>query len=227
MEFSCREIADMIDHSLLKPELTDNDVREGCRLAKHYGVAAVCCNPAHVPLVREELAGSGVKTDAVVGFPHGYAATRTKVYEAEQAIADGAEELDLVINIGKLRSGETEYVKNDIAAVVETAHDEGVIVKVILENCYLTDGQKKQGCRLAEEAGADFVKTSTGFGTGGATTEDLQLMLETVSDSVKVKAAGGIRSLDRAIEIGRMGVVRFGATRTESIMEECRKRSSP
>jgi deoxyribose-phosphate aldolase len=224
MDYTCAEIAQMIDHSLLKPELTDDEVREGCRLAKRYEVAAVCCNPTHVTLVREELAGSGVKTDAVVGFPFGYSRTEVKVFEAQKAVEDGAEELDMVINIGKLRSGETEYVKSDIAAVAEAAHDGGAILKVILENCYLTDEQKKQGCRLAEEAGADYVKTSTGFGSGGATYPDLRLMRDAVSSRVKVKAAGGIRSLDSALDVKELGVVRFGATRTQTILEECKER---
>jgi deoxyribose-phosphate aldolase len=226
MKYNCREIAGMIDHSLLKPELTDGEVAEGCELAKRHGVAAVCCNPTHVEMVSRLLSGSGVKVDAVVGFPMGYGKTETKVFETRQAVADGADEIDMVLNIGKLRSGEHDYVREDIAAVVEAAHAGGAIVKVILENCYLDDEQKRIGCRLCEEAGADFVKTSTGFGTGGATTEDLKLMIDSVSPEVKVKAAGGIRSLEKAVEVKELGVVRFGATRTEEILEECRTRES-
>jgi len=161
---------------------------------------------------------------AVVGFPHGSHKTETKVFEAEQAIKDGAEELDMVIHIGKLRSRDFDYVREDIKAVCDVAHRHGVIVKVILENCYLDDELKKIGCKLAEEAGADFVKTSTGFGPGGATIEDLKLMRESVSPKVQVKAAGGVRTLDAALKVREVGATRFGATRTEEIMEECYRR---
>ncbi|MBA7703126.1 Deoxyribose-phosphate aldolase [subsurface metagenome] len=168
----------------------------------------------------------------MVGFPHGYNKTETKVFEAEQAIKDGAVELDMVINIGKLKSRDFEYVKNDIRAVVEVAHRNDVIVKVILENHYLTSELKEIGCKLAEQAGADFVKTSTGFavrrtpyGETGATLEDLQLMRKSVSGKVQVKAAGGISSLDMALKVREVGATRFGATRTEAIMEQCRQRT--
>ena len=214
----------MIDHSLLRPELTEDDIRKGCDLAKKYKVATVCCSPSALALVKQLLEGSDVKATTVVGFPHGYNKTETKVFEAEQAIKDGAVELDMVINIGRLLGRDFDYVKNDIKAVVDAAHRQDVLVKVILENCYLTDELKQIACRLAEEAGADFVKTSTGFGTGGATLEDLQLMRKTVSEKVQVKAAGGVRDLDMAVKVREAGCARFGATRTESIMEECYKR---
>ena len=226
MEYTCEEIAKMIDHSLLKPELTEDDIKEGCEIAKKYNVAAVCCVPTDVTMVKEYLKGTNIQIDAVVGFPHGYNKTETKVFEAEQAIKDGATELDMVIHIGKLRSRNFEYVKNDIKAVTDLAHKHGVTVKVILENCYLTDELKKIGCKLAEEAGADFVKTSTGFAKGGATIEDLKLMLKSVSPKVKVKAAGGVRDFDKALEVKELGVARFGATQTVKIMEECYKRRS-
>ena len=224
VEYSCRDIAKMIDHSLLRPELTDEDIIEGCAIARKYNVASVCCRPSDVVLAKKLLAGSEVKVGAVVGFPHGSHRTETKVFEAEQAIRDGAEELDMVIHIGKLRSGDFEYVKRDIQAVVEVAHRHGVIVKVILENCYLTDEEKRIGCKLAEEAGADFVKTSTGFGPGGATIEDLLLMRQSVSEKVQVKAAGGVRDLDAALRVRETGATRFGATKTAEIMEECYRR---
>jgi deoxyribose-phosphate aldolase len=224
MEYSCDDIAKMIDHSLLRPELTVEDIREGCRIACKYKVATVCCAPCDVLAVKELLVGSGVKTTTVVGFPHGYNATATKVFEAEQAIKDGAVELDMVLNIGRLISGDYEYVKEDIRAVVEAAHRRGVPVKVIFENYYLTDEQKKVACRLCEEAGADFVKTSTGFAAGGATLEDLQLMRDNVSEKVQVKAAGGVRDLAMALKVRKIGCTRFGATRTETIMEECYKK---
>jgi deoxyribose-phosphate aldolase len=225
MDYTCHDIAQMIDHSLLRPELTEEDVREGCEIAKKYKAATVCCRPSEVVLVKKLLQDSGVKTTTVVGFPHGYNKTETKVFEAKQAIEDGAVELDMVINIGRLIDGDYEYVKKDIQAVVEAVHSHNVAVKVILENFYLTDEQKKAACRLAEEAGADFVKTSTGFAGGGATIEDLQLMRAEVSEKVQVKAAGGVRDLEMALKVREIGCTRFGATRTETIMEECYKRN--
>jgi deoxyribose-phosphate aldolase len=225
MDYTCDDIAKMIDHSLLRPELTAEEIRKGCKIARKYKVATVCCAPCDVLAVKELLVGSGVKTTTVVGFPHGYNATTTKVYEAEQAIKDGAVELDMVLSIGRLLSGDYEYVKEDIKAVVKVAHSHNVPVKVIFENYYLTDEQKKTACRLCEEAGADFVKTSTGFAGGGATLEDLQLMRDNVSDKVQVKAAGGVRDLDMALKVRKIGCTRFGATRTETIMEECFRQS--
>lgn len=224
MEWTCEDIAGMIDHSLLKPELTEEEILRGCQVAKKYKVASVCCSPAALPLVVRELAGSGVRPTTVIGFPHGYNRTETKVFEAQQAIRDGAVELDMVLNIGKLRSGDLDSVRQDIRAVVEIAHKNKVRVKVILENFYLTDQQKRIACRLCEEAGADWVKTSTGFAGGGATPEDLKLMRSAVSDKVQVKAAGGVRDLDTALKVREIGCTRFGATATEAIMEECFKR---
>lgn len=221
MEYSCSDIARMIDHSLLRPELTEQDVRKGCEVARKYHVASVCCAPADVAMVKKLLHGSDVKTTTVIGFPHGYNKTQTKVFEAEQAIQDGAVELDMVLNIGRLLSGDHDYVKSDIQAVVEVAHRSGALVKVILENYYLTDEQKKMACRLCEEAGADFVKTSTGFAGGGATLEDLRLMRQNVSEKVQVKAAGGVRDLEMALKVREVGCTRFGATQTEAIMEHC------
>lgn len=226
MEYTCEEIAKMIDHSLLRPELTEQEIIEGCEIAKKYNVASVCCRPSDVALAKKILAGSEVKVGAVVGFPHGSHRTETKVFEAELALKDGAEELDMVIHIGKLRSRDFDYVKKDIQAVVEVAHRHGAIVKVILENCYLTDELKQIGCRLAEEAGADFVKTSTGFAPGGATIEDLILMRQSVSPKVQVKAAGGVRDLDAALRVREVGATRFGATKTVEILEECKKRKA-
>ncbi|MHC4532775.1 MAG: deoxyribose-phosphate aldolase [Planctomycetota bacterium] len=225
MDYTCDDIAQMIDHSLLRPELTEEDVRKGCEIAKKYKVATVCCRPSEVVLVKELLQDSDVKTTTVVGFPHGYNKTETKVFEAKQAIEDGAVELDMVINIGRLLDGDYDYVRKDIQAVVEVARGNNVAVKVIFENFYLTDEQKKDACRLSEEAGVDFVKTSSGFAGGGATIEDLQLMRTEVSENVQVKAAGGVRDLDMALKVREIGCTRFGATRTETIMEECYKRS--
>jgi deoxyribose-phosphate aldolase len=224
MGWTVTDIARMIDHSLLRPELTRADVIRGCAVARRHGTASVCCTPADVALCKQELAGSDVKVAAVVGFPHGYSTTAAKVFEAERAIADGAQELDMVLHIGRLIEGDAEYVRADVRAVVEAAHRAGALVKVILENCYLTDAQKVLGCRLCEEAGADWVKTSTGFGKGGATWEDLALMRRTVSARVQVKAAGGVRDLDAALKVRELGCTRFGATATEAILEEARRR---
>jgi len=170
------------------------------------------------------LKGTDIKPTTVIGFPQGYTKTETKVFEAEEAIKDGAVELDMVLNIGKLKSGDYDYVKNDIKAVVDTAHKNKVLVKVILENFYLTDEQKKIACKLCEEAGADWVKTSTGFAGGGATIEDLKLMRKAVSKKVQVKAAGGVRDLDMALKVREVGCTRFGATATAVILDECFKR---
>ncbi len=224
MEYSAADIAKMIDHSLLRPELTTEEIVAGCAVARRYAVAAVCCASSDVALCRDALAGSEVVIAAVVGFPHGYVPTEVKVAEAVRAMADGARELDMVLHIGRLRSGDLGYVKADIKAVVDAAHSRGARVKVILENCYLTDEQKRTGCRLCEEAGADFVKTSTGFARGGATIEDLLLMRAAVSPSVQIKAAGGVRDLDAALKVREAGAARFGATQTEAIMEEAYRR---
>jgi deoxyribose-phosphate aldolase len=217
------QLAKTIDHSLLRPELTDQDVIEGCALAARYHVASVCVKPYHVPLAVERLKGSDVAVGTVVGFPHGAHTTQTKVFEAQKALKDGAVELDMVINIGALRSGKTDYVREDIRAVVEAARGRA-LVKVILENAYLTDEQKVQGCKLVEQAGADFVKTSTGFAPSGATIEDLKLMRASVGPQVQVKAAGGVRSLDAILAVIDVGVTRVGATATASILDEFRKR---
>ena len=223
MDYTCEDIASMSAHSLLRPELTEKAIREGCEVAKNYKVASVCCRPSELALVAELLKGSDVKPSTVIGFPHGCNKTETKVFEAEQAIADGALELDMVLNIGKLLDGDHDYVKKDIKAVVDVAHSHDAAVKVIFENFYLSDDQKKVACRLAEEAGVDFVKTSTGFAGGGATLEDLQLMRDNVSEKVQVKAAGGVRDLEMAVKVRQVGCTRFGATRTEDIMEQCYK----
>lgn len=215
-----REIAKMIDHSLLKPELTTQQVIEGCRLAREYDVASVCVKPCDVKLAQGELAGSDVLVTTVIGFPHGAHTTETKVFEAKQAMEDGAVELDMVLNIGRLLSRDFDYVEGDIRAVVELAHAQGVKVKVILENCYLTDELKEIACKICEKVGADFVKTSTGYGTSGATIEDLELMRRVCSPNVEIKAAGGVRTLDAALAVRRAGATRFGATATKKILDE-------
>jgi deoxyribose-phosphate aldolase len=223
---SYRDVAKTIDHSLLRPELDDAFVEEGCRLAARYDVASVCVRPADVRRAKAILEGTDVAVGTVVGFPHGSHTTETKVFEARRALEDGATELDMVINIGALRSGRDEDVRRDIEAVVEVGHAAGALVKVILENAYLTDEEKERGSRLVEAAGADFVKTSTGFAPSGATHEDLALMRRTVSDRVQVKAAGGVRTLDALIAVMDLGVTRVGATATATILDDFRARKS-
>ena len=218
------KVAKTIDHSLLRPELTVDEVLAGCALAAAYDVASVCCRPLDVGRCRDALAGSGVLVGTVVGFPHGASASAVKAAEAERAIDDGAVELDMVLPIGWLRSGEDAYVHDDIAAVVAVARPRGAVVKVILENAYLTDEQKVRGCRLSEKAGADYVKTSTGYAPSGATMDDLRLMRASVSDRVRIKAAGGIRTLDLLIEGLNAGMDRCGATATAAIIDDLRRR---
>jgi deoxyribose-phosphate aldolase len=220
------DVAKTIDHSLLRPELDDQFITDGCELAARYQVASVCCRPADVKRAAKLLAGSGVAVGTVIGFPHGGSTTEAKVFEAEQALRDGATELDMVINIGALRSGRDEYVKDEIAAIVAIGHAGGAIVKVIMENAYLDDDQKVRGCRLAEGAGADFVKTSTGFAPTGATHEDLALMRRTVSPHIGVKAAGGVRTLDALLAVMELGVTRIGATATSTILDDFRSRKA-
>jgi deoxyribose-phosphate aldolase len=221
-----RQIAKTIDHSLLRPELDDAFVEAGCRLAAEYDVASVCVRPVDVRRAKAILDGTDVMVGTVIGFPHGSSTTATKVYEAQRALDDGATELDMVIDIGALKSGRDEDVRRDIAAVVAVGHAGGAIVKVILENAYLTDDEKVRGSRLTEAAGADFVKTSTGFAPSGATHEDLALMRRTVSPHVQVKAAGGVRTLDALIDVMNLGVTRVGATATKVIIDDFRARKS-
>jgi deoxyribose-phosphate aldolase len=221
-----RQIAKTIDHSLLRPELDDAFIEAGCRLAAEYDVASVCVRPVDVARATAYLAGTDVKVGTVIGFPHGSSTTATKLHEAQGALVDGAVELDMVIDIGALKSGRDNDVMADIAALVSLAHARGAIVKVILENAYLTDDEKVRGSRLTEAAGADFVKTSTGFAPGGATHEDLALMRRTVSPHVQIKAAGGVRTLDALIDVMNLGVTRVGATATKVIIDDFRARKA-
>lgn len=218
------ELAKVIDHSLLKPELTESDVQAGCELAKQYHVASVCVKPSDVSLAAKLLAGSDVAVGTVISFPHGNSTTAIKVAEARQAVADGAIELDMVINIGALRSGKADYVRSEIRQIVEVAHAAKAIVKVIFENAYLTDEQKILACKLSEEAGADFVKTSTGFAPTGATIADVKLMRANVGPQVQVKAAHGVRTLDALLEMIDAGVTRSGATATAAMLDEFKRR---
>ena len=214
------ELAKVIDHSLLRPDLTEQEVIDGCSLAMRFHTATVCVKPCHVPLAANELRGSDVKVSTVIGFPHGSNVTAIKVAEATVAMDDGAVELDMVLNIGQLRSGKHDYVVDDIQAVCDVAHARGARVKVILENAYLTNEQKVAACTLSERAGADWVKTSTGYAPSGATLSDIRLMRTHVSEKVQVKAAGGIRTLDALLSVIDAGCTRCGATATAAILEE-------
>ena len=242
MKYTYEELAGMIDHSLLHPTLTDRELEEGCRLALRYGVASVCIKPYFVKRAAELLRGTPVRVGAVIGFPHGNSATESKRYETQLACQAGAVEIDMVINIGKALSGDWAYVEQDIKAVCDEAHRHGAKVKVIFENDYLTqggaglssDGFKRKLGELSERAGADWIKTSTGYGFvkgadgkysyQGATEGDLRLMRQSVSDRVQVKAAGGVRDLDGLIRVRELGASRCGASATAAILDECRAR---
>lgn len=217
------QLAKVIDHSLLRPELTEADVVAGCELAARYHTATVCVKPCHVRLARECLKDSDVRVSTVIGFPHGSNLTAVKVAEAQQAMDEGAVELDMVMNIGELRSGKNDYVRDDIKAVCKAAHARDVKVKVILENAYLMDEEKVIACKLSEEAGADWVKTSTGFAPSGASLEDLRLMRKTVSEKVQVKAAGGVRTLQALLDVIDTGATRCGATATATILDDFKR----
>ena len=217
-KYSLKQIAKTIDHSLLKPEMTRDEVKVGCEIAKKYDVASVCCKPADVKFCADLLKGTDVETGTVVGFPHGSSTTETKVFETKQAIADGATEIDVVLNIGLLKSGLHKEVQDDITAVVNAAS--GKAVKVILENAYLTESEKVTACKLTEAAGADYVKTSTGYAPTGATIADIKLMRSSVSPKMKIKSAGGVRTLDVLMEYLDAGISRSGATTTSIMLDE-------
>lgn len=224
MDFTYEDVAKMIDHSLLNPTLTWADLERGCHIAREYRVASVCIMPFALKHCAEILAGSGVKAGTTIGFPHGGHTTETKLAEAMAAIDDGGEELDMVINISKALSGDWPYVRHDIHHVTHAIHARGAKVKVIFENCYLSDKQKVELCKICGEVGVDWVKTSTGYGSGGATDADLILMRKYSPARVQIKAAGGVRTLDRLLEVRALGVTRCGATQTVAILEEAKKR---
>jgi len=224
MDYTYEDIAKMIDHSLLNPMLTDRELEKGCQLAVGYNVASVCVMPYFLKRCAEILKGSTVKASTTIGFPHGGHTTAVKVAEARQALEDGGEELDMVVNISKVLSEDWAYVRADIKAVVDVAHARGQKVKVIFENCYLKDEHKTRLCEICAEVGADWVKTSTGYGTGGATDEDLKLMRRHSPANMQVKAAGGVRDLDRLLTVRALGVTRVGASRTVDILYECKRR---
>jgi deoxyribose-phosphate aldolase len=218
-QWTKKTVAATIDHAALKPNMTDQDIRDACELGKRYQVASVCVRPSDVALATQQLAGSGVVPSAVIGFPHGAHRAEVKALEAKLAIEDGAQELDMVMNVGKFLSGDFEWVKNDIAAVVAEAKQAGdVLVKVILETCYLTPAQVATACEIARDAGADYVKTSTGFGDGSATPETIEVMISTVGDSLGVKASGGVHSYEIACGYLNQGCKRLGAASGTSVI---------
>jgi deoxyribose-phosphate aldolase len=221
------QIAPLIDHTLLKPEATPPQVAQLCAEARQYGFAAVCVNPVYVPLCVEYLQGSSVKVGAAIGFPLGATTSEVKARETEQAVSDGAHEVDMVIHVGALKSGNLQHVREDIAAVVKAGHAGKAVVKVILETCLLTNAEKITACQLAQEAGADFVKTSTGFSTGGATVEDIALMRRTVGPNMGVKASGGVRTLGDLLKMVEAGATRIGTSAGVKIMLEAQDAHRP
>jgi len=218
------DIAKMIDHSLLNPTLTTPELEDGCTLAIRYNVASVCILPYALARCVELLAGTTVNASTTIGFPHGGHTTAVKLAEIRQALQDGGQELDAVINIGKARSGDWTYVQEELTALTQAVHAGGAKIKVIFENAYLDDSTKIRLCEMCGEIGVDWVKTSTGYAPSGATHADLELMRKHSPPTVQVKAAGGIRDLDALLAVRALGVSRVGATRTESMLEDCRKR---
>jgi deoxyribose-phosphate aldolase len=222
--YTYEAIAKMIDHSLLNPTLTTREFEEGCALAIRYNVASVCILPYYLARCAEVLAGTTVNASTTIGFPHGGHTTAIKLAEVRQALKDGGQELDAVINISKARSGDWQYVQDELAALTEAVHEGGAKIKIIFENAYLDDAAKIRLCEICGEVGVDWVKTSTGYAPSGATLADLELMRKHSPARVQVKAAGGIRDLDSLLAVRAIGVSRAGATRTETMLEDCRKR---
>lgn len=222
--YSYEAIAGMIDHSLLHPALTVEEMEAGCRLALRYQVASVCILPYYAARCAEVLAGSPVRTSTTIGFPHGGHRTEIKLAEAEQALKDGATELDAVINISKARSADWRYVREEIRLLTEFVHSHGARIKIIFENAYHDDATKIRLCEICGEIGVDWVKTSTGYAPTGATLEDLKLMRKHSPAHIQVKAAGGVRDLDSLLAVRALGVSRVGATRTAQMLDECRRR---
>ncbi|WP_343208294.1 deoxyribose-phosphate aldolase [Anaerolentibacter hominis] len=221
---TAREVAQTIDHSLLRPDITVQELIEGCELAKAYECISVCVRPSDLPVACRVLEDSGVLVTTVIAFPHGTATTESKLFEVEDAIAKGAVEVDVVMNVARFLSGEYDYVENELKLLCEAAHERNVHLKVIFENYYLTAEQIVKACEIAERAGVDFVKTSTGYAPGGAKIEDLKTMRSSCSPKVNVKAAGGVRTLDAALAVLATGTIRIGTRSTETILEEARKR---
>ncbi len=219
-----QDIANTMDHSNLQPQLTIQDTLDCVEMAKKYNCISVCVRPSDIELVKEPLADTDIIITTVIGFPHGTATTESKVFETKDAIEKGAEEVDMVLNIGRLLSGDYDYVEKDIKAVCDAAHEGGIKCKVILENAFLTDEQKIKACEICERAGADFTKTSTGYAPSGSTIHDLKLMRAHTKPEMQVKAAGGIRTLDDSLAVMATGAIRIGTRSTEAILKEAVER---
>lgn len=219
-----QDIANLMDHSNLQPQLTIADTIACCDMAKKYNCISVCVRPSDIEIAKKELDGTDILITTVIGFPHGTCTTETKVFETEDALAKGADEVDMVLNIGRLKSGDYAYVEKDIKAVADAAHKGGIKLKVILENAYLTDEEKITACKICENAGADFTKTSTGYAPSGSTIADLKLMRANTKPEMQVKAAGGIRTLDATLAVMATGAIRVGTRSTESILLEAVQR---
>ena len=219
-----QDIAKMIDHSLVRPELTEDQVIEGCELARRYGVASVSVRPCDVDTAVRILGGGSVKVGSVSGFPHGSTTTAAKLYETRDLLRRGAREIDMVINIARLLSRQFQAVESELLQMAEACHKEGAILKVIFENAYLTTELKIVACRMCERTGVDFAKTSTGFAPSGCTLEDLRLMRANLPESIGIKAAGGVRSLEAVFEVREAGATRIGATQTAAILEAWKAR---
>ena len=226
MKLTPADIAQMLDHSTLQPYLTQEDIRKGCEIALRYHTASVCARPGDMKLVAELLKGSDVRVCTVIGFPHGNHLPKIKLMEAQAALDEGCVELDMVQNVGRLLAGEDAYVQDEIRAICDLAHGRGARVKVILETCFLNEEQKVRACKLAAAAGADWVKTSTGYGSGGCTVEDVRLMRQSVPAACQVKGSGGIRDLDMVLALRAAGATRCGVSATEKIMAEAEKRAA-
>ncbi len=224
MDYTYEEIARMIDHSLLQPQMADAELEAGCHIAAKYQVASVCIKPYFVRRAAQLLDGTGVAVGTTVGFPHGGHSSEVKLFEAEKAVDQGATELDMVVNIGWVLAAKWDCLGQEIKRIVELAHARAALVKVIFENCYLEREHIIRLCAVCAEANADFVKTSTGYGRGGATVDDVKLMREHTPAHIGVKAAGGIRSLDALLQMRQLGCTRIGASRTVEILEECKRR---
>lgn len=220
-----QDVADVLDHSLLRPDITVNELKEGCALAAKYHCISVCVRPSDIPIACEELKNTDVLVTTVIGFPHGTCTKETKVFETKDAVEKGAVEVDMVINIGRFLSEEYDYVQEEIAEVAKAAHDGGAILKVIFENYYLSPEQIIKACGLAKNAGADFIKSSTGYAGGGAVLSDMQVMVDH-AEGMKVKAAGGVRTLDDCLMLMAIGVVRCGTRSSKTILEDAEKRAA-
>ena len=218
-KYTVQEVASKIDHAVLKPNQTEDDLRENAAMCIERAVASMCVRPCDIKLAVELLKNSPVMVSCVLSFPHGTDTTATKAFQSQQAIADGVDEIDMVMNIGQFLSGNHDHVRDDIKAVVDTAHADGVIVKVIQESCFLTLEQVARACELSLEAGADFVKTSTGFGPSSATPEIIDVMVKSVGGKMGIKASGGIRTWEQAVAYLEQGATRLGIGSTETVLD--------